>query len=34
MPGNFDQATRQITLPCGDTFDLWVDIDWPALAMY
>lgn len=32
MPGNFDSATRQITLPCGDTFDLWVDIDWPALA--
>lgn len=33
MPGNFDEATRQITLPCGDTFDLWVEIEWPDLTV-
>ena len=32
MAGNYDETTRQITLPCGDTFDIWVDIDWPDLA--
>lgn len=32
MPGNYDESTRQITLPCGDTFDLWIDVEWDALT--
>lgn len=32
MPGIFDESTRQITLPCGDTFDIRINVDWDALA--
>lgn len=32
MLGNFDESTRQLTLPCGDTYDMWIEIDWPALV--
>lgn len=32
MPGKFDESTRQITLPLGDTFDIWVDVVWTALS--